>query len=88
MLNSFIFYDKNMRKIAICDTVNNESREVECKRLNDGKIISLAELPFKIYEITSRPCIGGRVVEGKSDGLPGESCFFQIVYCHQLPMKN
>ena len=42
--------------------------------------ISLAELPFKIYETASRPCIGGRVVEGKSDGLPGESCFFQVVY--------
>ncbi len=77
-LKSFKFYDQGNRMIAECNEYDPETTELICQKTG-GNSADLSELPFKIYDKNSSPCIG-RLLRPKGVGSAGEKCFFQLLY--------
>ena len=77
-LKSFKFYDQGNRLIADCSEYDPETMELICLKTG-GNSADLSELPFKIYDKNSSPCLG-RLLGPKGVGSAGEKCFFHLLY--------
>ena len=79
IITAFNVYDVSNRLIARCDSIDlNKNAELVCRKLG-GTLVTLDELPIKIYDINKIPCLN-RLVRGKGIGIAGETCNFNVVY--------
>lgn len=86
IIKAFNFYDKGNRLIAKCNGVNVENKQLICKNIS-GVEVKLAELPFKIYDQNNIPCIGRNILP-KAKNIPGEKCFFNLIYWPSTKFEN